>query len=99
MSSSLVQTEAQLVAIHASQLQTQAELAHRRHEQENFYCGSCSRRSPRNPWDRCQCKPHLHLYYRLAQQYLELLVAVAVLVRLVPSDCARRDADPLEEQD
>ena len=94
-----MQTEAQLVAIHAIQLQTQAELAHRGHEQEHFYCGSCSRRSPRNPWDRCQCKPHLHLYYRLAQQHLELLVVVAVLVRLVPSDCASRDADLRGEQD
>ena len=94
-----MQTEAQLVAIKAIQLQIQAELAHRGHEQEHFYCGSCSRRSPRNPWDRCRCKTHLNLDYRLVQQYLELLVAVAVLVRLVPSDCAGRDADLLGEPD
>ena len=94
-----MQTEAQLVAFPATQVQTQAELVHRGHEQEHFYCGGCSRRPPRNPWDRCQCKTHLHLYYRLAQQHLELLVVAAVLVRLVPSDCASRDPDLLGEQD
>ena len=94
-----MQTEAQLVAFPATQVQTQAELFHRGHEQEHFYCGSCSRRSPRNPWDRCRCKTHLNLDYRLAQQYLELLVVVVVSVRLAPSDCASRDDHLLEEQD
>ena len=94
-----MQTEAQLVAFPAIQVQTQAELVHRGHEQEHFYCGGCLRRSPRNPWGRCQRKTQLNLDYRLAQQYLELLVAAADLVRSVPSDCASRLAGLLGEQD